>query len=27
LWAASIPTGIMSLDPWLQPVHAQPANP
>ncbi|MGD0701155.1 MAG: hypothetical protein ABSA02_14865 [Trebonia sp.] len=26
LWAASIPTGIVSLNPWLRPAHAQPAS-
>jgi hypothetical protein len=27
LWDASIPAGIVSFDPWLEPVPAQPANP
>jgi hypothetical protein len=27
LWAASIPAGIVSLDPWLRPAHPQPFDP
>ena len=27
VWATSLPAGIMSLDPWLRPVHPRPSDP